>query len=190
MCLASHIFVPNNSIQWKRYPGSEIFGPVANGKPRMLLLIISRGIVGMSAMLCLYQAYSRIPLGDTSAIFGSHSVWTSLIAFLFLQEKLHFLDIMALPLTLIGIICMSQPSFIFGSRTLHYDMFGFTCALAAAILASSAFNLIRKIGKTVHYTITVFYFSVAGVIIQTPMILLTGGFHSPCSFSYRLLQWL
>ena len=137
----------------------------------------------MTAMLFVYQGYSRIPLGDTVAIFCSNTVWSSLIAFLVLKEKIHVFDMFAIPLTMIGIIFMSQPTFIFGARAADYDTVGLFYAVGSSFLAASAFNIIRKIGKRVHYTITVFYFSISGVLIQIPIILATGGFHYPCRVS-------
>ena len=39
-------------------------------------------------------------MGDTSAVSNSNVVWTSLIAYIVLKEKLHWLDLVAIPLTL------------------------------------------------------------------------------------------
>ena len=39
-------------------------------------------------------------MGDTSAISNSNVVWTSLIAYVVLKEKLHWLDLVAIPLTI------------------------------------------------------------------------------------------
>lgn len=45
----------------------------------MIHYIFARAIVGASAMVCVYQAYARFPIGDTGAITNSNVVWTSLI---------------------------------------------------------------------------------------------------------------
>ena len=50
-----------------------------SGKPVMIHYIFARAIVGASAMVCVYQAYARFPIGDTGAITNSNVVWTSLI---------------------------------------------------------------------------------------------------------------
>ena len=46
------------------------------------------------------KAYARFPMGDTSAVSNSNVVWTSLIAYIVLKEKLHWLDLVAIPLTI------------------------------------------------------------------------------------------
>lgn len=114
-------------------------------------------------MICVYQAYARFPMGDTSAVSNSNVVWTSLIAYIVLKEKLHWLDLVAIPLTigssirrqfnqlflLVGIFFFAQPSFIFGANDTEFSTLGLMFALASAILAASCFNIICKIGKDV-----------------------------------------
>ena len=64
-----------------------MLGPLdKKGKPKMLHYIFARGIVGSSAMVCVYQAYARFPFGDTSAITNSNVVWTSLIGMSFTSD--------------------------------------------------------------------------------------------------------
>ena len=122
--------------------------------------------------------------GDTSAVSNSNVVWTSLIAYVVLKENLHWLDWLAIPLTigtysahsaliplLVGIFFFAQPTFIFGDNDSEFSTLGLVFALASSILAASCFNIIRKIGKNVHYTVTVLYYSVLGTIITAAITL-------------------
>merc|ERR1711935_1138484 len=134
-----------------------------------------------SAMVCVYQAYARFPMGDTSAISNSNVVWTSLIAYVVLKEKLHWLDLVAIPLTIVGILFFAQPSFIFGANdNTEFSTLGLVFSLASAVLAASCFNIIRKIGKDVHFTVTVMYYSIMGAVITGLIVYATTGFHLPC----------
>ena len=66
-----------------------MLGPLdQSGKPKIIHYIFARAIVGSSAMVCVYQAYARFPIGDTSAITNSNVVWTSLIGMDFKNHKL------------------------------------------------------------------------------------------------------
>ena len=66
-----------------------MLGPLdQSGKPRIIHYIFARAIVGSSAMVCVYQAYARFPIGDTGAITNSNVVWTSLIGMNFKNHKL------------------------------------------------------------------------------------------------------
>ena len=66
-----------------------MLGPLdQSGKPKIIHYIFARAIVGSSAMVCVYQAYARFPIGDTSAITNSNVVWTSLIGMNFKNHKL------------------------------------------------------------------------------------------------------
>jgi len=132
-------------------------------------------------MVCVYQAYARFPMGDTSAISNSNVVWTSLIAYVVLKEKLHWLDLVAIPLTIVGILFFAQPSFIFGANdNTEFSTLGLVFSLASAVLAASCFNIIRKIGKDVHFTVTVMYYSIMGAVITGLIVYATTGFHLPC----------
>ena len=138
----------------------------------------------MTAMIFAYQAYGQIPLGDASAVINSNSVWTSIIAYVFLKEKIHALDVVAIPLTIVGIIFFSQPSFLFGDATFEKATgLGLCFAVLCSLLAASAFNIIRKIGKDVHFTVTVFFYSILGTVIIGMLVLLSSGFNYPCSVS-------
>ena len=66
-----------------------MLGPLdQSGKPKIIHYIFARAIVGSSAMVCVYQAYARFPIGDTGAITNSNVVWTSLIGMNFKNHKL------------------------------------------------------------------------------------------------------
>jgi len=89
---------------------------------------------------------------------------------------------LAIPLTIVGIVFFAQPSFLGFSET-NYDSesyLGMFFAVLSSILAASCFNIIRKIGKSAHYTVTVFYYSCTGMLIIGTIISLTTGFTFPC----------
>ena len=46
-----------------------------------------------------------------SAIFQSSIVWSAVIGFAFLKEKLHWLDLVSIPFTLSGIILIAKRRF-------------------------------------------------------------------------------
>ena len=114
------------------------------------------------------------------------------IAYIFLKEHLHWLDMLAIPLTIVGIVFFAQPSFLGFSET-NYDpeaYLGMFFAILSSILAASCFNIIRKIGKSAHYTVTVFYYSFTGMLIIGIIIALTTGFTFPCQVRFQSqLQW-
>ena len=116
-----------------------------------------------------------------------------LTAYVFLKEHLHWLDMLAIPLTIVGIVFFAQPSFLGFSET-NYDSesyLGMFFAVLSSILAASCFNIIRKIGKSAHYTVTVFYYSCTGMLIIGTIISLTTGFTFPCQvFSYTVARLL
>ena len=95
----------------KKY--ADIFGPPAL-QPGFVKWLLIRGFVGCSAVTLLFEAFERLPLGDANAL-SSNVVWTSVIGFLILREKIHWIDISAIPINVIGILLLAQPSFLFGN---------------------------------------------------------------------------
>ena len=71
----------------------------------------------------------------------------------------------------VGIFFFAQPTFIFGSAAeTEFSTMGLFFACLSAILAASCFNIIRKIGKNVHFTVTVMYYSLLGTIITGAIV--------------------
>ena len=73
------------------------------------------------------------------AIFQSSIVWSALIGFVFLKEKIHWLDLVSIPFTLAGIILIAKPPIIFGNGSYSSEsavglMFGLTCAILVGLL--------------------------------------------------------
>ena len=91
---------------------------------------------------------------------------------------------------LVGIFFFAQPTFIFGDSDSEFSTLGLVFALASSILAASCFNIIRKIGKNVHYTVTVLYYSILGTIITAAIVLSTTGFNFPCSSEIGYLIYI
>ena len=168
--------------EWTGAPQSSILGPIdKNGKPYMWKWLIARGVLGFTAIELMYEAYNRLPIGDANAA-STNVVWTSLIAFVFLGEKIHWLDLCAIPLNIVGVVLLAQPSFLF-DNTINYTVemkWGLAFSLAGAFAIASSTIVLRRIGKTVHFTVTTLLFSIISIFITGVIVSLTTGFNMPC----------
>ena len=118
-------------------------------------------------------------------------IWTCLFGMIFLNEKLHRIDMLMIPVTIGGVILIARPPFIFGGH--EYDentLAGIFYSLLSAISIAGIYIFLRKIGNEVHYTITSFYYSIIGFVLLGITIWSTTGFHLICTVNRpRCFDW-
>jgi drug/metabolite transporter (DMT)-like permease len=159
------------------YHKVNIFGPREQRK-----LLLSRGILGSIAFISLGFSLKYINPSDTQTLFNTRLVIISILARIFLKEKLTIIHIVCLILTISGVFLISQPSFLIrkmnststefkndttnSSSQSHsiFPLIGFTLGLTSACAASCVAILIKKLSDLeVHYSINVIYSSYAGL---------------------------
>lgn len=110
-----------------------------------------RGVSGYFSFGLLYVAYRMIPLADASTIVFSAPVFVVIFAWLVLKEECGLFQTVILIITLIGVVLISRPTFIFGGRdeeegTLRIE--GTIVAVIASLFTAMNFIVIRKLPKT------------------------------------------
>ncbi|KAL0180075.1 hypothetical protein M9458_025517 [Cirrhinus mrigala] len=136
----------------------------------MRVYLFLRGFLGSNAMILLYYAVLQMPLADATVIMFSNPVFTALLAWIFLKERCTIWDVVFTVFTLTGVILIARPPFLFGGElsgiegdyTNHIK--GTVAAFAGAIGAACTMVILRKIGKSVHYYLSVWYYAVLGLI--------------------------
>ncbi|XP_018554288.1 solute carrier family 35 member G1 [Lates calcarifer] len=134
------------------------------------IYLVLRGFIGSNAMILLFYAVQQMPLADATVIMFSNPVFTSLLAWIFLKERCTIWDCVFTVFTLTGVILIARPPFLFGNQvggiegnyTNHIK--GTIAAFAGAIAAAFTFVVLRKMGKSVHYYLSVWYYAVIGFI--------------------------
>ena len=86
----------------------EVFGPAG-----LRIFLTIRGLVGVLGLIFLYSGLIFLPPSDCSAIANSAIIITAILARIFLSEKLGFTHIIAIILTIVGVIFISKPSILF-----------------------------------------------------------------------------
>ncbi|XP_030018993.1 solute carrier family 35 member G1 [Sphaeramia orbicularis] len=134
------------------------------------IYLVLRGFIGSNAMIMLFYAVQQMPLADATVIMFSNPVFTSLLAWIFLKERCTIWDCVFTVFTLTGVILIARPPFLFGKHlggiegnyTNHIK--GTAAAFAGAIGAAFTFVVLRKIGKSAHYYLSVWYYAVIGLM--------------------------
>ncbi|XP_048360814.1 solute carrier family 35 member G1-like [Sphaerodactylus townsendi] len=161
-CVFQMTFVLPGIIYYK----TGFLGP--KGKQVVLFF---RGLFGSGAMTLLYYAFQVMPLADATVITFSSPVFTSLLAWIFLKEKYSPWDLLFTLFAITGVLLIARPPFLFGSQVAGIEgnytdhLKGTIAALSSAICTSSTFVILRKMGISVHYVLSIWYYAVIGLII-------------------------
>jgi len=121
-----------------------------------------RSVVGTVSMFCWFTALTLIPLADFTAITFTAPMFVTLLAMLFLGERIHHYRWTALAVGLIGVLIMIGPHLSFGSGS----SLGVALSLAAAVFSAFAMIFLRSmsgVGREHAIAIT-FYFSLTSMV--------------------------
>ncbi|XP_051969088.1 solute carrier family 35 member G1-like [Xyrauchen texanus] len=140
------------------------------GPRGMRIYLFFRGLLGSNAMILLYYAVLQMPLADAMVIMFSNPVFTALLAWIFLKEKCTIWDFVFTAFTLTGVVLIARPPFLFGGEVPGIEgdyknhIKGTAAAFTGAVGAACTMVILRKIGKSVHYYLSVWYYAVLGLI--------------------------
>ncbi|KAL2302961.1 hypothetical protein Nmel_010415, partial [Mimus melanotis] len=134
------------------------------------IFLFFRGVLGSTAMILLYYAFQVMPLADATVITFTSPVFTSLLAWIFLKEKYSLWDLLFTLFAVTGVILIARPPFLFGSRVSGLEgsysdhLKGTIAAVASTLSAASTIVILRKVGKSVHYFLSIWYYAVIGLV--------------------------
>lgn len=132
-------------------------------------LLLARGAIGVTALSLFYFAIPRIPLGDATAVFYMAPIWTALAAAFVLRERTAGLVLVGMAVSLVGVVLISEPSFLFGSLD-ALDPLAVAAALTASALSGLVYTIVRKLRATDAPNVIIFYLSWVGVLGALPFV--------------------
>lgn len=143
-----------------------------------VLLVFTRSIFAAGGSISFYIGLSILPLPDLTTIRYTQVVWTALLALVIFRERITYSTIIASILTLIGVVCVAQPTFLFSrskafnetvseilTQNEHNRVFGMFVAVGCALSISISIVLNKKlIQKNVRQSIIMLYFLLISLI--------------------------
>jgi len=161
-------------LTWDGVPVTEWLGTKRN----QVWLLFLRSFFGMGGMIGGFTAFQLLELGDASCFRQSVPIWTSLFGWIILREKLDVIQISIISFIMGGLILVTRPSALFGGGV--YDrtfLHGMTAGIIAAMCASMAFVMIRKVKvlhpRTPNYVI-INWLLCGGIFLSYPLSVLSG----------------
>ncbi len=124
------------------------------GKP---FLLFFRGLMGFIALVAFFYNIAHISLADAMTFSRTSPMFTALLAFWFLKEKLRVKEIVALIVGFIGIVFIMKPN---GLQIELTDLLGLLSGIGAAL----AYTSVKELKKFYDTRIIVLSFMLTGTI--------------------------
>lgn len=147
------------SFAYLKVAGIPVFG---NNKK----LLIARGAVGAIALTMYFYTLQNIPLGSAVTMQFLSPIFTSILGIFIVKERVHPKQWIFYLMAFAGLVIIQG----FDSR-ISIQMF--IIGITASVFAGLAYNIIRKINKTEHPLVIVFYFP----LVTTPLTGLYSAFN-------------
>lgn len=100
------------------------------------------------------------------------------------SEKCTVLDVVFTIVTIVGVVLIARPSFMFPSNDNDFEsgtrIIGVSLAFGGSILVSVAYIVVRKMGTEVHVMLSLFYYSWEGAVISFLYLVFTQDSAIPC----------
>lgn len=135
------------------------------GVDRKRLLL--RGLFGTGGLVCFFFAVTQLPLAEVTVIHYLNPIFTALLAALVLKEAMGAALVGALVAAVAGTILVSKPTFLFGG-VVTLPAVGVAAALGGALFSACAYVTVRRVVRTDHPHVVVFYFPVVAVPLTMP----------------------
>lgn len=124
------------------------------------LILVLRSFVGATGLMLSFYAFRHMPLADASVIVFSVPVFVCIFAYIFLKEPCGVFNIITIVLSLIGVILIKRPTFIFGKdyselslqQAKRYGSWGAVAAFGATLFGANAIVLIRTL-RSLHFSV-------------------------------------
>jgi drug/metabolite transporter (DMT)-like permease len=136
------------------------------GRERKLLLL--RGALGFVALSCFYYAVIHLPLADATVIQYTNPVFTALFAALVLSERIGPREVLLALGSLAGVVVMTRPALLFGGAGAALPPLAVAIALGGAVFSAAAYTTVRRLGRSEHHLVIVFYFALVSTVGAAP----------------------
>ncbi|WP_269815523.1 DMT family transporter [Algibacillus agarilyticus] len=131
--------------------------------------LIARGVVGAFALMCVYYSITTLPLAEATILQYLNPVFTAILAYFFMKERIQLSTITCILLCLLGLFAIVLPNFN-QDHIVHYPWFSIAMGILGAFGSGVAYILIKKLTKTDDSSVIVFYFPFIALPISVVLL--------------------
>jgi len=150
-------------------------------------LLLARGMTGSLALICVYYAVTTLPLAEATLLQYTYPVFTALLAFFLLKEKIQRSTLLCIVLSLLGLVLMVMPNLsVTNGATLPW--FSVFVALLGALGSALAYVIVKRLSTTEDSSVIIFYFPL--IALPLSLTLLGDDFVMPNTEALLLLLFV
>lgn len=136
------------------------------------LVVFTRSVVATGSILCVFGAFSLLPLADATALVFTSALFVPVLGFFFLGESVGRFRWSAILVGFAGVLLVAQPG---GG----WNIFGVVLGLSAAFLNAVLGTMLRLLGRTEQPATLTFYLLLAGALLLAPLMPFFGKMPAP-----------
>lgn len=126
-------------------------------------VVLTRSVVATGSILCVFGAFSLLPLADATALVFTSALFVPVLGFFFLGERVGLFRWSAVIVGFFGVLLVAQPG---GG----WNVLGVVLGLAAALFNAVLGTMLRVLGRTENPMTLTFYLLLAGVLLLAPIV--------------------
>ncbi len=139
------------------------------GKNKPLLLL--RGVLGTSALICIFYAIRNMPLSISTVIQYTYPFFISIFAGIFINEKITRNLFFALIIGWIGMLVILNPAQL-SNINVEIDNISVSIAFLGSICTALAYVTVKKLSFTEDVYVIIEYFPLVSLITLLPIVLI------------------
>ena len=139
--------------------------------------LVLRGCFGSTSVCLSFASLHFLPISDANALTFTWPAFALVASWLLLRERTRVIEIVGLAGTFAGTILVARPTMLFGAREVALPpsaVPGVLFALIGACTTGITIVLIRKLVKSLHWTVVLIYQTI-GQMLLAPIAMLCLG---------------
>lgn len=140
-------------------------------------LLLSRGLAGTFALICVYYALVNMPYAEATMLQYLNPMFTAVLAIIFLGERVQRSTLACIILSFIGLLIIVRPDFLFGQISGGYSSLAIVAAIFGAFGSGVGYVLVRKLSASEDPSVIIIYFPL--VALPLSIVLLGSDFVMP-----------
>ncbi|WP_413701474.1 DMT family transporter [Psychromonas sp. KJ10-10] len=143
--------------------------------------------MGTLALICVYYAVITLPLAEATLLQYTYPVFTALLAFFFLKDKIQGSTLLCIMFSLLGLFLMVMPNLSLADGVV-LSWFSIFVALLGALGSAIAYVIVKRLSKSEDSSVIIFYFPL--IALPFSLILLGNDFVMPNLEAFFLLLFV
>jgi drug/metabolite transporter (DMT)-like permease len=134
-------------------------------------LLFWRGLASTGALFAIYGDLTTLPLETATVLQYLYPTFTALLAWIGLREQISKRLIVAITVGWLGVVFVSQPSFLFGG-SMALPLMPVLIGISGALFSAIAYVGVRSLANSEHPLVVVLYFPLVSLPISIPFVLM------------------